>query len=230
MRRIVVVAILVMGLVSLGMAFAFQNEPEGFRGLKWGDPPGEDMVYHSNLDWYTKKNDELKIGGAKFKNIYYTFHKEKFMRVLINTDNYRPLKDVVDLKFGDPTNYKDFGLGFSTYEWSGDIATIKLTISNKGAALVIYSTKIYNQHKKDLSLEIEQEARRKEEERQKAAEKGLADFDYIPETKEEKKESNLKEKLKTEKSEKVIFNGKEASDEEKIQWGIVSFRFEFPEE
>jgi len=38
MRRIAVVAILVVVLLSWGMAFAFENEPEGFRGLKWGDP------------------------------------------------------------------------------------------------------------------------------------------------------------------------------------------------
>jgi len=38
MRRIaVVVAILLMALAWCGMAMAFQNDPEGFRGLKWGD-------------------------------------------------------------------------------------------------------------------------------------------------------------------------------------------------
>ena len=43
---IVLVAVMVLGL-SAG-AFAFQNEPEGFRGLEWGDPPSVDMgEFHS---------------------------------------------------------------------------------------------------------------------------------------------------------------------------------------
>jgi len=32
MRRMAV------ALAFSGMAFGFENEPEGFRGLKWGDP------------------------------------------------------------------------------------------------------------------------------------------------------------------------------------------------
>lgn len=55
-KGLFLVLVLVLTL-SLG-AFAFQNEPEGFRGLKWGDPPGEDMelvgkfVYE--YYWYEK--------------------------------------------------------------------------------------------------------------------------------------------------------------------------------
>lgn len=73
------------------MAFAFHNEPEGFRGLKWGDPPGQDMVYYGkskdneNVLWYKRKNDKLQIGRARIKCIHYLFYKEQFMEVLIKT-------------------------------------------------------------------------------------------------------------------------------------------------
>jgi len=39
--------IFTLGLVSIG--FAFQNEPEGFRGVKWGDPPGKIWFIMENL-------------------------------------------------------------------------------------------------------------------------------------------------------------------------------------
>jgi len=40
--RVLAVGMLV-GMLAFGLAgrgVAFQNESEGFRGLKWGDPPG----------------------------------------------------------------------------------------------------------------------------------------------------------------------------------------------
>ena len=42
MRAIAGVLIIVL-VLSVG-AFAFQNEPDGFRGLKWGDPPTKEMT------------------------------------------------------------------------------------------------------------------------------------------------------------------------------------------
>lgn len=38
MKKVAPMVVAVMLLVCAGMAFAFENEPEGFRGLKWGDP------------------------------------------------------------------------------------------------------------------------------------------------------------------------------------------------
>lgn len=232
-------------LVSITQAF--QNEPEGFRGLKWGGPPGEDMEYYDNYRsvddafddllwrrkryddtlWYERKNDKLQIGGAKLEYIRYGFYKGQFMEVFISTDkDYKSLRDVVELKFGCYKEKNDTwdsasGRWGYKYKWSGDIAIIILYNKFKDyedeATLDIYSTKIYNQREEDRYRKREEERRRKEEEKRKAAEEGLADFDYIPETKKEKKESNLKEKLKTENSGKVILNGEEASDEEKIK-------------
>ncbi len=38
-RKILLVIVLVFLITGIG--FAFQNEPDGFRGLKWGDAPTE---------------------------------------------------------------------------------------------------------------------------------------------------------------------------------------------
>ena len=65
-------------LLITGIGFAFQNEPDGFRGLKWGDAPTEDMkflgqiIYEGNL--YHREGDKLNIGSAKLDNISYWFN------------------------------------------------------------------------------------------------------------------------------------------------------------
>lgn len=262
---LLVVLLFMFALASTTLAF--QNEPEEFRGLKWGDPPGEDMeletefvyvyywyekhgAYYSREDmlqqeggkelssdeaWqryvqsrtsfrrYERKNDKLKIGEAELGYIYYEFYEGQFMGVAIWIDSgFSALKDTLELKFGRGKNQGAYvgplRVG-DLYKWSGDVATIELRrMLQLGIYdLKIYSTKIWSQKREDERRQEEETRYKKEEERQKAAEEGLADFDYIPETKEEEKESNIKEKPKAEKLKKIILNGEEASDEEKIK-------------
>ena len=234
---VVLVAIIVLALSS--GVFAFQNEPDGFRGLEWGDPPGEDMVFKEDftitrflypyiahlagddVNVCRRKNDKLRLGGAKLEPIDYLFYKNQFMGVRIETkEDYRYLEDVVELKYGRYEEEKDTWDRGYEYKWSGDIATValykKYKYNEDEGILAIYSVKVYEQKEADETHKREEETRREEEERRKVAEEGLADFDYIPETKEEK-ESDIKEKLKAEKLEKRILNGEEVSDEEKIK-------------
>lgn len=184
MRKIAVVAILVMGLVSLEMAFAFQNEPEGFRGLKWGDPPGEDMIderkHKDNADWvwYDRSEEFLQVGKATLWSISYGFYKGKFFYVSILTaHDYEHLKDVLILKFGRGV-WKP-----PVTSWFGDTTTVKLEQSGvwEGGVLVIYSTAICLEKQRDERAKTEAEARRKEEEHWRikdpeAAQEGLDDF------------------------------------------------------
>lgn len=56
----------------------FQNEPDGFRELKWGDAPTEDMTFVGKLDvvgsdFYTRIGDKEGIGTAKFFALGYVF-------------------------------------------------------------------------------------------------------------------------------------------------------------
>lgn len=182
--------VLVLVLVLSVGAFAFQNEPEGFRGLKWGDPPGEDMEQlpsywgawmdpdeHDFL-WYEKQDDKLQIGRAKLESIEYQFYKGQFYKVEINVDgyyNYKSLKDVVQLKFGMiDFEKKTRGISTKSYRWIGKKATIILqdSVSYGSPELTIYSTEIDDQFHRDLAIIMKE----REEERQKAAQEGLDDF------------------------------------------------------
>ena len=174
---LIVILFFMFALASI--TWAFQNEPNGFRGVKWGDAPGKDMVFWGKLSksitvafiyphlfpfvgddviLYKRENDKLQIGGAKLEYIYYLFYKDQFMGVQIGTEkDYQSLKDVVKLKFGHYKKRDSFwntaGKQGYKYEWSGDIATIILYNEFKDyedeATLVIYSTKIYNRKKAD---------------------------------------------------------------------------------
>jgi len=219
---LIVVLLFMFALASITQAF--QNEPEGFRGIKWGDPPGEEMEYRikigtDNLVQYERKNDKLKIGGAKLESIEYQFYKGQFMGVWIETQrgNHEPLEDVVKLNFG-PGHSEDYfsgdflGIHYQdwSYQWSGDMATVilktRLEYYKVGYGyLTIRSTKIYNQYQEDIRRKKEEEARRKEEERQKAAEKGLADFDYAPIPVEEEENKESREALEKPETELSVF-------------------------
>ena len=50
----VIVAAMVLVLIITGASFAFQNEPDGFRDLKWEDPLSEDMKLLVDLEDRTK--------------------------------------------------------------------------------------------------------------------------------------------------------------------------------
>ena len=106
--------------------FGFQNEPDGFRGLKWGDPPTEDMVFiHGNeygRNQYLLPDEKLQMGEAELVEIEYIFfddgNYERLMEVWINTkditsaasirsgvnkDNYELLKELCKFRFGKET-------------------------------------------------------------------------------------------------------------------------------
>ncbi len=181
MKKSFLVAVIVLAL-SVG-AFAFQNEPDGFRGLKWGDPPTEDMDYLRTREFdikiYRGLDDKMQIGEAKLKDICYLFYEGRFMAVEISPEwsDYDALKDVVMLKFGDGVVTKEYGLTVQIL-WSGDTATIALVNSPRDGIqlLLIYSIEIWKEKEEEFPRKKEEAEQKKEEERQKAAEKGLDDF------------------------------------------------------
>jgi hypothetical protein len=89
-------------------AFAFQNEPDGFRGVKWGTNINElhDMVlYQEDGDTkaYQRNNDKIKIGDAEISLVVYGFYKGRFYAVHIgfNGDsNFKKLKNTFFDQFG----------------------------------------------------------------------------------------------------------------------------------
>jgi hypothetical protein len=91
-------------------AFAFQNEPDGFRGIKWGTNISEltDMlVVESGKDtlYYARKTDNMKIGDADIGQISYGFYKNRFFVALVEYKGYvsfTKLKAILFDQYGKP--------------------------------------------------------------------------------------------------------------------------------
>ena len=112
MKKLCLVAVLcVLVLVLAGTALAFKNQPEGFRDLKWGDPPTEDMVIITPSEYgrteYKRVEEKLYLGKAKLEQVIYWFYLDEFMSVFLDfrgKDNFSLLETICREKFGKPTD------------------------------------------------------------------------------------------------------------------------------
>lgn len=133
----------------------FQNEPDGFRGVKWGTDISQckDMIYdgldqsYGGITVYTRKDDKLQIGDAKLDKIEYGFWRGKFDSVNIITQgyaNWSSLKDACFEKFGKGFQSNEY---IEKYAWFGDTTLILLTYNDisKKARLCICSKEISKQ-------------------------------------------------------------------------------------
>ena len=99
--------VLVLALASVGMAF--QNEPDGFRGLKWGDPPGEDMEFSrtaEEITFYTRSGEKLQIGDVSLDSVSYSFIEGRFILAGVKfsgKENYKSLATILETRYGEPT-------------------------------------------------------------------------------------------------------------------------------
>jgi hypothetical protein len=136
-------------------SFAFQNEPDGFRGIKWGtDISGLQGMTHVRTDpsyggveFYTRKGDELRFGDVQLEKIAYAFWKGKFASVWIHSGGYAnwyALHDAVFEKFGEGYQPHRF---IEQYIWSGTSTAILLNYNEitKQGTLFMYSQTIAEQ-------------------------------------------------------------------------------------
>lgn len=131
MRKGIILGLLVVLLVLIATgALAFENEPEGFRGLKWGDPPTEDMRYVATINViirrYRKVNEKLSEGNANLEFVQYNFYgePEKLFTVHIvfyGEDNFNHLKKICRDRFGEPTSTR-----VDRLRWWGEKAAVEL--------------------------------------------------------------------------------------------------------
>ena len=136
MKKNVSILLLAGILVFLitGMGFAFQNEPDGFRGLKWGDAPTEDMTFLDEISYegssYYKKDDKLNIGSARLDYIFYIFnlYSNQFYKARLyftGKTNYDILKIIFEGRFDKPTWKAEDGYFL---QWMGEIEPHKTRI------------------------------------------------------------------------------------------------------
>lgn len=112
-------------------AQAFQNEPDGFRGLSWGTPlakagPGFELTEKGDAQSiYARQGDKLSIGAAQLDYIRYAFGAKGFSSVLIATlggaANKRALLDALQARFGTPDSSDEI---LGRYYWVGDRARV----------------------------------------------------------------------------------------------------------
>lgn len=135
MKRVILLSVILLFLTT-GIGFTFQNEPDGFRGLKWGDAPTEDMYFsHQILDEYLDKgniyyktNDKRYIGSVELFSIKYTFNlrSNQFYKVEaickdFDDRSYNILEIIFEDKFGEPVTKKEYLLC-----WRGDRTFIRI--------------------------------------------------------------------------------------------------------
>jgi len=113
---------------------AFQNEPDNFRGIKWGTELSQLPEMYSCL-WRTgydsvktcrRKNDHMRIGEANLKSIRYRFYKEKFAAVLIEckeSSDFSALKQTLFSVYGEGVQSNQF---LELYTWPGNDVRIDL--------------------------------------------------------------------------------------------------------
>ena len=131
---LLILAIFTSILFAEEIKSTFQNEPDGFRGLKWGDAPTEDMVYLSDISYaqniYHRKGDKLSIGSAILNEIRYkfNFYSYQFHEVFANFTSeidYKILKIIFEGRYGKPTYTREEKDSYFQ-QWVGDKAEIRL--------------------------------------------------------------------------------------------------------
>jgi hypothetical protein len=142
----IVVLALVVGLV--GTVHGFSNEPEDFRGIKWGthiDQCKELYFVEPSVTWmlYQRNNENLKMDEAKFEQIEYYFYKDRFHSVkahYVGEQNLLNLKKTLSSAHGRGIKHVK---GYSVvYQWRGSKVGINIEynrMSKKGALVYTYS-------------------------------------------------------------------------------------------
>ena len=158
MGRMNLAVFFAVGIFLLSVnSFAFQNEPDGFRGIKWGTNILElqgmthvrtDSSY-GGVEFYTREGDDLRFGDAQLERIEYAFWKGKFASVWIHSMGYANWLDLHDATIAE------FGGGYKPhryieqYLWFGSSTMILLQYNETGreGTLCMFSQTIIKQQK-----------------------------------------------------------------------------------
>jgi hypothetical protein len=124
-------------IVTFGIsipALAFENEPDRFRGIKWGTNISELPEINTSalvedeggLKSYARKNDKMKIGDADIDQISYNFYKNRFCGILIRFhghSNFIEVKEDFVRQYGKPNRPNEY---MERYRWEGKTVGIIL--------------------------------------------------------------------------------------------------------
>jgi hypothetical protein len=126
-------AVLLCPVLAAADDFGGAPDLAGFRGMKWGanrtDFAGlalmnDDPIIHR----YTRRNDQLQLGGVELESIIYNFYKGRFMGVSIEArgaGEWNRLKVMMFDKFGPAPNISA-KKSAEQYEWRAARSTTHL--------------------------------------------------------------------------------------------------------
>jgi len=108
MRRLPLLT-LVLPLLTLAAAAYGATAPEGFRGMKWGDPvarlPNATAVSNPP-NCYANRREDMRLARAPLFGVLYCFDNDRLVRVELRSatgeDNLKAFRDAVTGIFGEP--------------------------------------------------------------------------------------------------------------------------------
>lgn len=120
---IVFVATPVFGLPS------FQNSPDGFRGIKWGDPPSAMGKYRLDtqdddyIKLYSRLDDKMSLGEVPLDLLEYIFCVDRLMGITIQTKSlhFIDMKQILITQYGNPFQENKY---IEKYTWVDNNAFI----------------------------------------------------------------------------------------------------------
>jgi len=154
MRRSAEISAILCSLIFYGFAaaFSYQNEPDGFRDVKWGAPLDTVQGLRETrrddprkVAFYARDEDKMEVGGIPVESIEYGFYDGRFLVASVRTADYKTFSQLRV----SCTNM--FGLGSvmnkggDLYVWPGVTAIVRLRYDadkNKGV-LTITSMDVY---------------------------------------------------------------------------------------
>jgi hypothetical protein len=132
MKKAIWIIIVLLCLITTN-SFAFENEPDGFRGIVWGTDISQlkDLEFvkvdpKTGIKLYKRKKDNMIIGNANLDAIYYGFYENKFYAVVAQTlffTDFEELKKACFENFGKGNQPR---LYFDEYFWDGEKVKISL--------------------------------------------------------------------------------------------------------
>lgn len=125
--------VFVLVVLSPQLILAFENEPDGFRGITWGTHINQlkDLEFvkideKTGISLYKKKKENLTIGNAKLDVIYYGFYDDKFYAVIAQTLFFTDFEELKKACFENFGKGKQPRLYYDEYFWDGEKAKISL--------------------------------------------------------------------------------------------------------
>lgn len=156
-----ILLVVLISVETTNRSYAFESEPDGFRGIAWGTPfetvKNQMQFFDSpsafdsmlrkvdpKLDSsrsvkprevsYLRKKDSAKLGGAEVHAVFYMFYKGKFAKSSMASHENDAFIAAFHASFGEPTEENNRGS-----LWQGAKTRIELGCTWKECDAILYS-------------------------------------------------------------------------------------------